>query len=201
MLKGAEVMMFGSKEVKLKDGTMVVLRPMVREDEEALHRFFMNLPDKRVNIARFNVRDRKLIHRWATNIDYNTVFPLLALTGGEIVGDVTFHRVTTQGWKKHIGEVRIMISPLYQNRGLATLMLNELVEMAAEFGLEKLWAEVPLDSVATIRAFRNAGFVCKAVIEGLVKDSQNRSIDILIMICDVASYFDSHWSDKENRQD
>lgn len=189
-------MTFGNKEVKLKDGTPVILRPMRREDEEALYRFFLNLPDQRVRIARYDVRDREIIHHWATNIDYNITFPLLALVGEEVVGDVTFHRVS-QGWKRHIGEVRIMVSSLYQNKGLGTLMLNELVGMAAEFALEKLWVEVPLDSVEAIRAFRNAGFTCKAVIEGLVKDSQNRNVDILIMICDVATYFDRRWAERE----
>jgi hypothetical protein len=61
-------------------------------------------------------------------------------------------------------------------------------------GLEKLWAEVPLDSRGAIAAFRNAGYVCKAVIEGLVKNMQGENMDVLIMICDVATYFDQRWA-------
>jgi len=34
------------KEITLKDGSKVVLRPMVREDKERLREFFLDLPGK-----------------------------------------------------------------------------------------------------------------------------------------------------------
>ena len=108
------------------------------------------------------------------------------------MSDATLHR-TFYGWKRHIGVVRIVVAPRYQDLGLGTLMLNELVLLAYEFGLEKLWAEIPLDAVQAIRACRNAGFVCKAVIEGLVKDVNNLNQDILIMVCDIHTFFDRKW--------
>jgi len=184
--------MFGSKESKLKDGTKVTLRPMMKDDEEALYRFFQSLSDDLLIFIRHNVKDRNIIREWAQRLNYHRVLPLLALVNGEIVGDATLHRVP-HGWKRHIGRIRVVVSPRYQGLGLATLMLNELVSLGHELGLEKLWAEIPLDSVAAIRACRNAGFVCKAVIEGLVKDTRNQDIDILIMVCDIAAYFDRRW--------
>jgi RimJ/RimL family protein N-acetyltransferase len=186
-------MIFGTKQAKLKDGTVVTLRPMVKADEEALFRFFQSLPDELLIFIRHNVKDRKVIQEWVERLNYSRVLPLLACIGDEIAADVTLHRVP-HGWKHHIGRVRIVVAPQYQTLGLATLMLNELVELASELGLEKLWAEVPLDSRGAIKAFRNAGFVCKAVIEGLVKDSHNQNMDILIMICDIATYFDRRWT-------
>jgi RimJ/RimL family protein N-acetyltransferase len=118
--------------------------------------------------------------------------PLLALVGEEIVADATLHRVP-HGWKRHVGRVRVVVSPAYMRLGLATFMLNEIVALGHELGLEKLWAEIPLDSVGAIRACRNAGFACKAVIEGLVKDAHEQNVDVLIMVCDIASYFDRRW--------
>jgi RimJ/RimL family protein N-acetyltransferase len=190
------IMMFGTKTAKLKDGTLVTLRPMVEADEEALFRFFQVLPDDLLIFIRHNVKDRRVIQEWVRRLNYSRVLPLLACVGEDIVADVTLHRVP-HGWKRHIGRVRIVVAPAYQKLGLATLMLNELVELAGELGLEKLWAEVPLDSRGAIGAFRNAGYVCKAVIEGLVKDTQNNNMDILIMICDIASYFDQRWAREE----
>jgi RimJ/RimL family protein N-acetyltransferase len=187
-----EKMMFGSKEAKLKDGTVVLLRPMVADDGGALFHFFQSLPEEVLFLIRHDVRDPKVIHEWTQLIDYEQVLPLLALVNGEIVGDATLHRVP-HGWKRHIGRVRIVVSPQYQGRGLATLMLNELVRLGYEFGLEKLWAEVPLDAVSAIRALRNAGFGCKAVIEGMVKDTHNQNIDVLIMVCDIPAFFDRSW--------
>lgn len=184
--------MFGSKQAELKDGTVVTLRSMTAEDEEALKTFFQSLPDELLLFVRHNVKEGKVIREWAEHLDYDRVIPLLALVDDEIVADVTLHRIP-YGWKRHMGKVRIVVSPKYQNQGLATLMLNELAEFASELGLEKLWAEIPLDSVGAIRAFRNAGFGCKAVIEGLVKDNLGRDVDILIMICDIIAYFDRRW--------
>ena len=186
-------MMFGCKEGKLIDGTLVTLRPMVSEDEEALYHFFEKLPDELLLFIRHNVKDRPIIHEWALRLNYDRVLPLLALVGDEIVGDATLHRVP-YGWKRHIGRVRVVVSPAFQGRGLATFMLNELVKLSHELGLEKLWAEIPLDSVGAIRACRNAGFTCKAVIEGMVKDTKDQNIDVLIMVCDITSYFDRQWS-------
>jgi RimJ/RimL family protein N-acetyltransferase len=186
-------MMFGGKEGKLVDGTSVTLRPMVSGDEEALYRFFQKLPDELLLFIRHNVKNRHIIHEWSQRLNYERVLPLLALSGGEIVGDATLHRVP-HGWKRHIGRVRVVVSPAFQGRGLATFMLNELATLSHELGLEKLWAEIPLDSVAAIRACRNAGFTCKAVIEGMVKDTKDENIDVLIMVCDIASYFDKKWA-------
>jgi RimJ/RimL family protein N-acetyltransferase len=186
-------MMFGSKQGKLKDGATVLLRQMVPDDEEALYRFFKGLPPEVLFSIRHNVGDRRVIHEWTENLNYGRTLPLLAFEGDRIVGDATLHRVS-HGWKRHIGRIRIVVASDYQNRGLATLMLNELVKLGNELGLEKLWAEIPLDSVGAIRACRNAGFVCKAVIEGMVKDTRNENIDILIMVCDIPAYFDRRWN-------
>jgi RimJ/RimL family protein N-acetyltransferase len=185
--------MFGSKEAQLKDGTRVTIRPMTVEDEAALFAFFQSLPDELLLYIRHNVRDPEVVHHWVQELDYSRVIPLLAWAGEEVAADVTLHRIP-YGWKRHIGEVRTVVAPKYQNRGLATMMLNEVVELASEIGLEKLWAEIPLDSVGAIRAFRNAGFGCKAVIEGLVKDIRQRNVDILIMVCDVTAHYDPRWS-------
>ena len=190
-------MIFGSKQGKLKDGTLVTLRPMEKDDEEALYRFFQGLPHDLLLFLRHNVQDRQVVRHWAEHLNYDRVLPLIAVAGDDIVGDATLHRVP-QGWKRHIGRVRVVVAPSHQGLGLATLMLNELVGLSYELGLEKLWAEIPLDSVAAVHACRNAGFVCKAVIEGLVKDTENRNIDILIMICDIATYFDRRWAREQH---
>jgi RimJ/RimL family protein N-acetyltransferase len=184
--------MFGSKKAILKNGIEVTLQPMVKEDEEALCQFFQQLSEDQLLTLRSNVKDRNVIRDWAARLNYARVLPILAWIGGEIVGDATLHRIS-YGWKRHIGIVRFVVAPKYQDLGLATLMLNELVRLAHELGLEKLWAEIPLDSVQAIRACRNSGFACKAVFEGLVKDARSQSHDILIMVCDIPEFFDRQW--------
>ena len=176
------------KEAKLKDGSRVLLRPMVAADRERLMAFFRALPEEERIFLRHDVTDPEVIRSWTEQIDYGRVFPLLALAGDRIVGDATMHRIP-RGWKRHIGTVRVVVAADYHGKGLGTLLVHEIVELATEFGLEKLWAELPLNAPAALALFRKAGFSSKTVIEGLVKDLHGRNTDVVIMVCDVGAQY------------
>jgi RimJ/RimL family protein N-acetyltransferase len=177
------------KECKLKDGSVVLLRPLLAEDREELTTFFQSLPQELRLYLRHDVTDANIIKSWTENINYDHTFPILAFAGERIVGDVSLHRIPF-GWKRHIGTVRVVVDPEYHDKGLGTLLIHEIVEFAAEFGLEKLWAELPLDFPAVISVFRKAGFSSKAVVEGLVKDLHGRNTDVVIMVCDIGTQYD-----------
>ncbi|MDP2045072.1 MAG: GNAT family N-acetyltransferase, partial [Deltaproteobacteria bacterium] len=164
------------KEGVLKDGTRVKLRPLVKEDREMLPQFFQGLEAKELSFLRSDVRDPAVIDHWVNHIDYRRVFPLVAEANGRIVGDITLH-MRRQGWKRHLGNVRVVVSPDYQGRGLGTLLINEIVELAGEFGLEKLIAEIHLQAAKAMATFKSAGFSVKAVFEDLVKDPQGKNSD------------------------
>ena len=168
----------------LKDGSRVILRPMVKEDRDKLLEFFRGLDEKDILFLRSDVRDPAVIDHWVNNIDYQKVFPLLAEADGRIVGDATLH-MRKVGWKRHLGNVRVVVAKDYQARGLGTLLINELVELAGEFGLEKLIAEIHLQAQAALTVFKHAGFATKAVFEDLVKDPQGKNSDLVVMVCDV----------------
>jgi RimJ/RimL family protein N-acetyltransferase len=172
------------KEGVLKDGTRVILRPLVKEDREKLIDFFRRLDEKELSFLRSDVLDPRVIDHWMEHLDYQRVFPLVAEAGGRIVGDATLH-MRKVGWKRHLGNVRVVVAKDYQGRGLATLLINELVELATEFGLEKLVAEIHLQAVAALNVFKKAGFSVKAVFEDLVKDPAGKSSDLVVMVCDV----------------
>jgi GNAT superfamily N-acetyltransferase len=168
----------------LKDGTKVVLRPMVKEDREKLLDFFSRVSDQERQFLRNNVRDPEVIDNWVQHIDYTRVFPLLAEVDEKIVGDATLHMRRT-GWKRHLGNVRVVVADDFQGRGLGTLLINELTELAVEFGLEKLLSEIYFNAPNAITAFKNAGFGVKAVFEDLVKDIYGNNADMIVMVCDV----------------
>ena len=172
------------KEGVLRDGSRVILRPMEKEDREKLLEFFRGLDATALSFLRNDVRESAVIDHWVNHIDYNRVFPLVAEAEGRIVGDVTLH-MRKLGWKRHVGNVRVVVAKDYQNRGLGTLLINEIVELAGEFGLEKLVAEVHLQALGAIAVFKKAGFSVKAVFEDLVKDPAGKSSDLVVMVCDI----------------
>jgi RimJ/RimL family protein N-acetyltransferase len=172
------------KEGELKDGTRVVLRPMVKEDRDKLLDFFHRVDDQDLMFLRNDVRDPATIDDWVNHIDYRSVYPLLAEVDGRIIGNATLH-MRKIGWKRHLGNVRIVIAKDYQGKGLGTLMINELIDLAAEFGLEKLIAEVHLLATTALATFKKAGFSAKAVFEDLVEDPSGQKGDLVVMLCNV----------------
>jgi GNAT superfamily N-acetyltransferase len=89
-----------------------------------------------------------------------------------------------------LGTIRIVVEPNFHEKGLGTLMINELVDLALEFGLEKLMVEFPLKAHGALAMFKKAGFSPRAVIEGLMKGRHGEDIDVVIMVMDVAAYAD-----------
>jgi L-amino acid N-acyltransferase YncA len=172
------------KETQLKDGTKIFLRPMVSEDQDALYEFFKGVHREVARYLRDDVQSRTLIEKWAKNLDYNKTLPILAIKDGDIIADATINR-RRYGWKHHLGTVRIFVHRDYRDVGLGHLMIEELVDIAYQLGIEKLIAEIPDLNTAAIHAFTGAGFYRAALIPNMVKDRENMPVDVAVMMKDV----------------
>jgi len=172
------------KEAKLKDGTKVLLRPMVAEDQDALYSFFKAVPKEDARYLRDDVASRLIVENWANNLDYAKTLPILALKNGTIIADATLNR-RRFGWKWHLGTVRLFVHSDYRKVGLGQLMVREIADIAFKLELEKLIAEVPDINISAINAFMKAGFYRAATIPNLVKDRDNRPLDVVVMIKDI----------------
>jgi RimJ/RimL family protein N-acetyltransferase len=172
------------KEAKLKDGTKVLLRPMVSEDQDALYTFFKGVPKEDARYLRDDVASRLIVEEWAKNLDYAKTLPVLALKDSNIIADATLNR-RRYGWKWHLGTVRLFVHKDYRKVGLGQLMIKEIADIAFKLELEKLIAEVPDVNISAINAFTKAGFYRAATIPNLVKDRENRPLDVVVMIKDI----------------
>jgi len=172
------------KETELKDGTKVLLRPMVAEDQDALYEFFKAVPKEDTRYLRDDVSSRLLVEKWTKNLDYEKTLPILAIKDDAIIGDATINR-RRSGWKWHLGTVRIFVHRDYRNVGLGLLMIDELVDITYKLGIEKLIAEIPDLNTAAINAFTRAGFYRAATIPNMVKDRENMPVDVVVMMKDV----------------
>jgi L-amino acid N-acyltransferase YncA len=172
------------KEAELKDGTKLLLRPMVPEDQDALYKFFKEIPREDARYLRDDVSSRLLVEKWAKNLDYEKTLPILAIKDDAIIGDATINR-RRSGWKHHLGTVRVFVHKEYRNVGLGHLMIEELVDIAYKLGIEKLIVEIPDPGTAAINAFTRAGFHRVAVIPNMVKDRENMPLDVVVMMKDV----------------
>jgi ribosomal protein S18 acetylase RimI-like enzyme len=180
------------KETKLKDGTKVLLRPMVAEDQDALYEFFKAVSEEEARYLRDDVKSRLLIESWAKNLDYSRTLPILAIKDDIIIADATINR-RRSGWKWHLGTVRIFVHKDYRNLGLGELMVDELARIAYRLGIEKLILEIPDTNTAVINAFTKAGFHRAALIPNMVKDRQNMPVDLAVMMKDIKPPLDESY--------
>jgi len=173
------------KIVRTKDGTKVTLRPMVKEDVQKLLAFFRKLPEEDRLFLKEDVTDEKVIQRWADELDYEKVFPVLAEVGAEIVADATLHTLE-RGWSRHIGEVRCVVAKEYQRKGLGTILIREMFHRALQKGLHKLQASMPDKQVGAMKAFQTIGFKKEAVLKEHAVDIKGNKHDLVIMTNRVA---------------
>jgi L-amino acid N-acyltransferase YncA len=172
------------KETKLRDGTKVLLRPMTAEDQDALYTFFKAVPNEDARYLRDDVASSLIVEKWAKNLDYDKTLPILAIKSGTIVADATLNR-RRFGWKWHLGTVRLFVHKDFRKVGLGNLMIQEIADIAFKLELEKLIAEVPDINISAINAFTKAGFYRAATNPNLVKDRENRPLDVVVMIKDI----------------
>jgi len=169
------------KKVTLKDGTVLILRPMTRDDEHDVYMFFSSLSEDTRRYLRNDVTDRKIIAGWMRELNYEKTLPIMAEHEGRIVAIATLHRQTF-GWGRHVGEVRVVLDTDFQGRGLWGLLFDEICAIGAKSGLKKLVARIVTARVDAIKAFEKSGFNSIAILKDYVKDINQNYADIAIMV-------------------
>jgi ribosomal protein S18 acetylase RimI-like enzyme len=168
------------KEIKLKDGAKVKLRPLEKPDEKIFHEFFLAIPEPERMFIKHRVTDVAIIRDWCQNIDLGRNLPLLAVGSGKIVAAATLHQ-QLGGWRRHIGRVSVLVHPQFRARGLATALVNEILTIARSMGLERVEAEFIGEQEAAIKLFAMLGFSNLLRLEDYVKDMQAISHDYILM--------------------
>ncbi|MBM3822752.1 MAG: GNAT family N-acetyltransferase [Verrucomicrobia bacterium] len=172
------------KTVALPGGLNAELRPLAESDEEAFHRFFLEIPAPERLFIKHHVTDRALIRQWCQQIDYDRNLPLLAWANGRVAAAATLHQ-QHGGWKRHIGRVSVMVHPDFRSRGLARALISELIHLAASAGLEKMEAEFISRQEGAMKVFALLGFSVLLRLPDYVKDLQAVSHDYIVMGLDL----------------
>ena len=148
-------------DVVLRDGSTVRVRVMRPEDEELLFELFKSLSaDSRWLRFLSATSDSALAaeaHREAA-VDYSRKFGLIALTGKDdrIVGHAFYTAITDDR-----AEVAFAIADDYQGRGLATILLGQLAQVAAANSIHVFEAETLSSNTAMLNVFRESGLPTK----------------------------------------
>lgn len=151
----------------LRNGVEVFLRPELSGDTEMLWEMFSTLSKESVNnlVPPFT-RDR--IESWTSNINYERNLPILALIQEgkkeHIIGSATLS-FYPQKIYSHKADLGITVHDEYQNLGLGTAMVNNLLEIAKKKELKKVHLRVSSNNTRAIHVYEKCGFKMEARFE------------------------------------
>jgi RimJ/RimL family protein N-acetyltransferase len=163
---------FQPRTLELTDGTKVLVRPIVPEDEPLLHEAVAAMSERTVYFRFFSPLKRMpdaLAHRLAV-VDYNDRFALVARDkprGKErIVGVARYDRVVNTD----VAEVAVAVIDEFQRRGLGSALMTILGKVATEHGIKTFTLIVLPENQQMLGLLRKMGWIHRAKLSGGVYD-------------------------------
>lgn len=172
------------KNVQLKDGTKIVLRQLKKKDRNRLTVFFRSLPKEDRIYLRVDITDKETIKQIIKSSKLGESRRIIALDNDNIIA-AGLLELEKRKWKKHFGEIRLLVSKSYRRKGLGMLLARELYLLAISEKVEDIIVKMMKPQVAAIDIFKRMGFKEEAVLPDYVKDLEGTKRDLIIMRCDV----------------
>jgi RimJ/RimL family protein N-acetyltransferase len=168
----------------LPDGSRLLLRPLSKDDKAALVDLFARAPAEELKYFRDDAADAAVVESWVDNLDLKRVYPLVAIVDDErghalIVGDATLH--FRERYHRHLAWVRIFLDRDYRRRGIGTLMLRSLIEIARTVGLQQLYIEVVSTQHNVIKALLDQGFQHEVTLHDYFMTSSGETLDMSVL--------------------
>ncbi len=156
----------------LRDGTEIFFRPVKPTDESALSEMLYSLSEESVR-KRYMSRTVAFPHRdvqQLTNIDYQHNLAIVgvvpSVTGDEVVAIGQYFLEPRQGQ----AEVAFVVQDEWQKKGMGTLLLKFLSEVARKRNVKSFHAKVLPQNKAMLAVFHNSGFHVHTEFDGEVYD-------------------------------
>ncbi|MCK4933402.1 GNAT family N-acetyltransferase [Candidatus Bathyarchaeota archaeon] len=155
------------KEVVLRNGLQVSLRPELSADTDMLWEMFSTLSDESLSnlVLPFS---RERIESWTGNIDYDKNLPILALISEygrqRIIGTASLSFGQSESLK-HKAELGVTVHDDFQNLGLGIILVDHLLDIAQRMGLKKVYLLVNTDNARAIHVYDKCGFQIEAELK------------------------------------
>lgn len=157
---------------RLKDGTEVVLRPIKAEDEGRFDELIKSLSAESMRFRFFHVI-KEMPHETLTkycNLDYDRQIAIVAELqhgGRQIIGA---GRVIAEPDGKS-GEFAVLVSDAWQRRGLGSMLMDYIVDVAKNMRLQRIFAIILPNNIKMIQLCEKKGFKLETVDEETVQAS------------------------------
>ena len=185
----------------LKDGTKVLLRDQTLDDLDVLMDFYLALPDDDRRYLRVDVTDRDVVKQRLEFQDSGLLFRRSALDSDRIVATGALE-IFPDAWRKHQGEIRVIVSEDFRRKGLGLVMMRELYLMALEKDVELLVTRMLRPQIAARNICRKLGFREELMVPDYLHDLTGATQDMVLMAADMKDFWkeleqacmDSDWT-------
>jgi RimJ/RimL family protein N-acetyltransferase len=172
----------------LKDGTKVIIRNLHMDDLDKLMKFYRELPpDDRVYL-KVDVTKKNVVKQRLHLMEEGTAFRIIALHEDEIVGDGMFE-ISSEEWRRHQGELRVIVARNFQRNGLGMIMMRELHSHAINKNVDKIVVRMMKPQIGARNICKKLGFHEETIIPNYVWDQAGNPQDLVIMTCDVNDFW------------
>ena len=154
--------------INLNDGTAAVVRPISSADAGALLQFHGRLSAESIRLRYFyphkDLSPSEVAH--FTHVDGQARVALVVECAGELIAVGRYDRLDDH----RAAEVAFVVADVYQQHGLAPMLLRRLANAARSVGITRFTAEVLAENRAMLSVFHDAGFPIESKTEwGIVE--------------------------------
>jgi len=153
------------KRWQLQSGTTVTIRPIRPQDENRLVAFHQTLSDRSVYLRYAGILrlSQRVMHDQRTRICFNEYGGEMALVAETDKTESVAPEIIAVGRLSRLpatrdGEYSMLVTDRYQHQGLGMEMSRRLIDVAHDWKLERIVAEVLPQNWAMLRTFKTLGF-------------------------------------------
>ncbi len=153
----------------LRDGTSVQVRLLTPADGDRLRTFHAGLSLESTRLRYFaakpNLSDKDVI--WLTDVDIVNRCALIAVENDAIIAVGRWMR-PKEG--SSVAEVAFLTADGEQGRGIGTLLLAMLIELAPEYGISTFTASVLFENHSMTKVLRQSGYRVSVTTDSGVRE-------------------------------
>ncbi|MBS1810422.1 MAG: GNAT family N-acetyltransferase [Acidobacteria bacterium] len=165
-------------------GRAITLRLMTANDRDEVLAFAQALPADDLLFLPIDITHPKVVDGWMRTVGSGRTTTIVAEENGSLIGMGTLVRSETT-WARHLGNMRLLVSPNARGMGLGSVLANEVFTHAQTMGLQKIIAQMAADEQGARAVFEKLGFRVEALLTDYVMDRNGRTHDLIVMSYDV----------------
>ena len=161
-------------------GRSLTFRLMTPDDGSVVLEFANGLPQEDLVYLRWDITDPDRVAEWTQYIEMGRTSTVLAVEDEKVVGYGSLHHHQLD-WSRHLGEMRIMVSPDLRGIGLGRYLGEEILQLARDLKLLRVVVNIASDQPRVRHMFEDMGFQAEALLTDWVIDRNDRTCDLIIM--------------------